>query len=385
MTAAFVDRVRSRLAATDLDRDLSQVAREESQLLTDAVVLSELSAELSAELRGAGPLEPLLALAGVTDVLVNAPEQVWIDRGSGLERASVRFADDAAIRRLAVRLAGQAHHRLDDAAPWVDAVLNDGTRLHAVLPPLVRHPTISLRVFGRRELSLSDLVDRATMSFEVAELLTRCVAARMTSIVSGATGAGKTTLLAAMLGTVGPCERILTIEEAPELQIRHPHVVALLSRPPNAEGRGAVELRDLVRQALRMRADRLVVGEFRGAEIVDLLAALNTGHCGGAATVHANSASDVPVRLVALAALAGMHSAVLTDQAASALDVIVHIARDRDGIRRVEQIALWSAPDRRTGPVPVWTRDRGLWPGASVLADQLAARGHSAALLGAPP
>ena len=130
MTAAFVDRVRSRLAATDLDRDLSQVAREESQLLTDAVVLSELSAELSAELRGAGPLEPLLALAGVTDVLVNAPDQVWIDRGSGLERASVRFADDAAIRRLAVRLAGQAHHRLDDAAPWVDAVLNDGTRLH---------------------------------------------------------------------------------------------------------------------------------------------------------------------------------------------------------------------------------------------------------------
>ena len=279
-------------------------------------------------------------------MLVNAPDQVWLDRGLGLERAPVRFDSDAAVRRLATRLAAQAGRRLDDAAPFVDAVLPDGTRLHAILPPLVAHPTLSLRVLARRSLALAELVALGAMSGELAELLTALVQARLTLLISGGTGTGKTTLLAALLATVSPTERIITIEDTAELAVRHQHVVALLARSANVEGAGAVELRELVRQALRMRADRLVVGEFRGAEIVELLAALNTGHAGGAATVHANSVSDVPARLVALAALGGMPASALAAQAASALDVLVHVRRDRDGRRRVEQLALWPA-----GPV----------------------------------
>jgi pilus assembly protein CpaF len=273
----------------------------------------------------------------------------------------VRFGDDAAVRRLAVRLASQAGRRLDDAAPYADAALPDGTRMHAVLPPVVLHPTISLRVLARRRLSLADLVVLGTMPVEVCALLRACVAAGLTLLISGGTGSGKTTLLAALLGTVEPNQRIVTVEDAAELAIDHQHVVSLLARTANVEREGAIELRELVRQALRMRADRLVVGEFRGAEVVDLLAALNTGHIGGAATVHANSVQDVPARLIALAALGGMSAGVLAAQAASALDVLLHIARDRSGARRVEQVALWSrAMD--TEPTLVWSREAGIGP-----------------------
>ncbi|HEV2888266.1 MAG TPA: ATPase, T2SS/T4P/T4SS family [Jatrophihabitans sp.] len=240
-------------------------------------------------------------------------------------------------------------------------------RLHAILPPLVAHPTLSLRVLARRRLALAELVALGAMSGELADLLAALVRARLTLLISGGTGTGKTTLLAALLATVSPTERIVTIEDTAELGVQHPHVVALLARSPNVEGAGAVELRELVRQALRMRADRLVVGEFRGAEIVELLAALNTGHAGGAATVHANSVADVAARLVALAALGGLPAQALAAQAASALDVLVHVRRDRDGRRRVEQLALWPAGSPVAGPGLVWTRPAGLGPAAGRL------------------
>ncbi len=367
MSGDLVDRVRQRLAAGSGSLGLDELAGQESALLLDSGGRSELSGRLAAELTGAGPLEELLAADGVTDVLVNAPDQVWLDRGLGLERATVRFDSDAAVRRLATRLAAQAGRRLDDGAPFVDAVLPDGTRLHAILPPLVAHPTLSLRVLARRRLALSDLVGCAAMSGELAELLAALVQARLTLLISGGTGTGKTTLLAALLATVSPTERIVTIEDTAELGVRqHPHVVALLARPANVEGAGAVELRDLVRQALRMRADRLVVGEFRGAEVIELLGALNTGHAGGAATVHANSVTDVGARLVALAALGGMSAQALATQAASALDVLVHIRRDRTGLRRVEQLALWPA-EPAVEPALAWTRAAGLGPAAGRL------------------
>jgi pilus assembly protein CpaF len=367
MSADLLERVRHRLAAGSGADDLGQLAGQESALLLDSHGRSELSGQLAAELTGAGPLEELLATAGVTDVLVNAPDQVWLDRGAGLERAPVRFDSDAAVRRLATRLAAQAGRRLDDAAPFVDAVLPDGSRLHAILPPLVAHPTLSLRVLARRSLALPELVALGALPGGLADLLATLVQARLTLLISGGTGSGKTTLLAALLATVSPSERIITIEDTAELAVRHQHVVALLARSANVEGAGAVELRELVRQALRMRADRLVVGEFRGAEIVELLAALNTGHAGGAATVHANSVGDVAARLVALAALGGMPPDTLAAQAASALDVLVHIRRDRDGRRRVEQVAVWPAGPLTAAPGLAWTRTAGLGPAAGQL------------------
>lgn len=344
------------------------------ELLLDEAALTELSGQLRAELLGAGPLEPVLAEPGVTDVLVNAADQVYLDRGAGLERAPVRFESDAAVRRLAARLAGQAGRRLDDAVPFVDAVLPDGTRLHAILPPLAAHPTISLRVLGRRRLDLRQLVALGALSDPVAELLATLVRARFSLLISGGTGTGKTSLLAALLGQADPTDRILTIEDAAELSIGHPHVVSLVARSANVELAGAVGLAELVRQALRMRADRLVVGEFRGPEIVELLAALNTGHSGGAATVHANSVRDVPARLIALAALGGMPAETLLAQAASALDLLIHVARDRSGRRRVEQLALWR---RQAGAPPalVWSIGTGTGPAAGELCGRLAETG----------
>src|SRR5262249_1528101 len=221
-----------------------------------------------------------------------------------VERSVVAFADDAAVRRLAQRLAAAAGRRLDDASPFVDATLPDGTRLHAVLPPITPATTLSLRVLARRRFELRELVDA-----QVATLLRAIVAARLTLVISGGTGTGKTTLLGALLGCVPPSERLVVIEDAAELVSGHPHVGRLVTRTANVEGSGAIGLRELVRQALRMRPDRLVVGEFRGAEIVELLVALNTGHEGGAATLHANAAADVPARLYALGALGGVFPA----------------------------------------------------------------------------
>lgn len=340
---SLVERIRQRLASDPSEPTAHSVAaalRAEHQLAGSGTVLAVVD-QLRRETRGAGPLEPLLALPDVTDVLVNGPDEVYVDRGHGLERSSVEFADEESVRRLAQRLAGQAGRRLDDASPWVDARLADGTRLHAVLAPLARPGTlISLRVPARRSFTLDELAAAGTLSAGALECVRSIVAARAAFVISGGTGSGKTTLLAALLGLVDPRERLVIVEDATELRPDHPHVVGLEARPANIEGAGLVTVRDLVRQALRMRPDRLVVGEVRGAEVVDLLAALNTGHEGGCGTVHANSARDVPARFEALGVAAGMPREAVHSQLRASLDLVVHLARGPDGVRRVEQIAV---------------------------------------------
>ena len=340
---ALLERVRRRVAAAGLPPTAALVAaalREEGGgLRGDA---TEVLRSLQSEIVGAGPLEALLADPAVTDVLVNSPGEVWIDRGAGLERAPVRFADDSAVRRLAARLAAPTGRRLDDAQPWVDARLPGGVRLHAVLAPVAPGGTcLSLRIARTRVFSLVELVDAGSLPPDGARLLERLVASRAAFLVTGGTGTGKTTLLSALLSLVDPGDRILLVEDAGELAPAHPHVVRLEARPPNLEGAGAVTLRDLVRQALRMRPDRLVVGEVRGAEVVDLLAALNTGHEGGCGTLHANGAVDVPARLEALAAVAGLGRDALHSQLAAGLRVVVHLVRDRaTGRRRLAEVCL---------------------------------------------
>jgi pilus assembly protein CpaF len=288
---------------------------------------------------GAGPLEPLLHQPGVTDVLVNGPDQVFLDRGEGLEPTAVRFGSDAEVRALAQRLAASVGRRLDDGAPFVDARLADGCRVHAVLGTVARPGTcLSLRVPAARRLGLADFVLSGAMSERAAALLSRLVEARVAFLVSGGTGSGKTTLLGALLALVPQHERILVVEDSRELEPDHPHLVRLESRPANAEGIGAITLAELVRQSLRMRPDRLVVGEVRGAEVTDLLRAMNTGHEGGCGTVHANSAEDVPARLEALGLLGGLGRAALHAQIGAALQAVLHIRRDEHGVRRVAEV-----------------------------------------------
>ncbi len=282
---------------------------------------------------GAGPLEPLLRTEGVTDVLVNGAEQVWLDRGAGLELTGVRFPDDQHVRRLAQRLAASAGRRLDDASPHVDLRLADGSRFHAVLAPVARPGTVlSLRVPRHRVFTPRGARrGRRRCPRRAPSCSAGIVRRRLAFLVSGGTGSGKTTLLNALLTLVGPDERLVLVEDASELRPDHPHVVALEARPPNIEGAGEITLRTLVRQALRMRPDRLVVGEVRGGEVVDMLAAMNTGHEGGCATVHANSAADVPSRVEALALAAGLSREAAHSQLASAVDVVVHLGRGREG------------------------------------------------------
>jgi pilus assembly protein CpaF len=345
--AALVDRVRSRLVRSGDPPTAARVAavlRSEGAVVGDRVLLDVVGA-LRSELAGAGPLEPLLADSEVTDVLVNGPSEVWVDRGSGLQRSPVGFPDAASVARLAQRLAAAAGRRLDAAQPTVDARLPNGVRLHAVLPPISPvGPLISLRVARARAFTIDELQDRATVTTEVADLLRAMVRGRTTFLVTGGTGSGKTTLLSSLLSEVAPQERIVLVEDSGELRPTHPHVVRLEARHANVEGTGQIDLRELVRQALRMRPDRLVVGEVRGAEVVDLLAALNTGHDGGCGTVHANSPEALPPRLEALALAAGLGRDALHSQLAAAVQLVVHVVRDRDGGRRV---AALSVLDRR--------------------------------------
>ncbi|WP_341805185.1 TadA family conjugal transfer-associated ATPase [Nocardioides ochotonae] len=342
-TDADVDRVRDRLAARPGELTPHRVAealRETGRPVGDATVLAVYES-LRRDVVGAGPLEPLLRLPGVTDVLVNGPDAVHLDRGAGLELTAVRFPDDTAVRRLAQRLAAAAGRRLDDATPYADVRLADGTRFHAVLSPVSRPGTVvSLRVPRREHFSLEELVRRHALSPEGGRLLEAVVAARLAFLVSGGTGTGKTTLLAALLSAVPPGERLVLVEDSSELRPAHPHVVGLEGRPANVEGAGAIDVRTLVRQALRMRPDRLVVGEVRGGEVVDLLAALNTGHEGGCGTLHANSAADVPARVEALALAAGLDRAAAHGQLASGIDLVLHLVRGRDGVRRLREVAV---------------------------------------------
>ncbi|MEO7352329.1 MAG: TadA family conjugal transfer-associated ATPase [Marmoricola sp.] len=349
LSAELLDGVRERLArdAAPLTPQLvAQALRDQGRPVGDATVLAVHDA-LRRDVIGAGPLEPLLRLEGVTDVLVNGPHQVWIDRGAGLELTGIRFADDQAVRRLAQRLAASGGRRLDDASPHVDLRLPDGSRFHAVLAPLSRPGTIlSLRVPRHRVFTLAELVEAGSVAAEGAALLELVVERRLAFLVSGGTGSGKTTLLNALLSLMRVEERLVIVEDASELRPDHGHVVALEARPANIEGAGEVTLRTLVRQALRMRPDRLVVGEVRGAEVVDMLAAMNTGHEGGCATVHANSAGDVPSRIEGLALAAGLTREAVHSQLASAVDVVIHLARGRERTRRVREIGVMTrAPD----------------------------------------
>jgi pilus assembly protein CpaF len=371
VTGSLIDRVRERLAAESAELRPEVVAAairaESGGVLGDTEVLTNLRL-LQTELTGAGVLEPLLCADGTTDVLVTAPDAVWVDDGTGLRRSSIRFADEAAVRRLAQRLALAAGRRLDDAQPWVDGRLTGvGTgeftvRLHAILPPVAVGGTcLSLRVLRPATQDIASLTAAGAIPPQAAALLAGIIAARLAFLVSGGTGAGKTTLLAAMLGAVSAGERIICVEDAAELAPRHPHLVKLVARGTNVEGAGEVTVRQLVRQALRMRPDRIVVGEVRGAEVVDLLAALNTGHDGGAGTVHANSPAEVPARLEALAALGGLDRAALHSQLAAAVQVLLHVERDRTGSRRLSEIAVLRRTDEgRVRAVGVWQAGRGM-------------------------
>ena len=337
------------------------------------------TAELMAAL---GPLAPLLADRQVSDVLVNGSGGIWLDRGQGVEPSVVTLQDDRSVRRLAVRLAALAGQRLDEASPWVDGFLPGGVRLHALLPPLVEGgPHLSLRVPRRQVPGLEDLRRWGAVDTLGASVLRAVVGSRASFVVTGGTGSGKTTLLAALLGLVPPDERIVVVEDVRELRVDHPHVVHLQGRANNVEGRGEVTLTTLVRQSLRMRPDRVVVGEVRGAEVRELLTALNTGHEGGCGTVHANTAADAVARFEALGALADMSPLAVHAQLASAIHVVLHVARSPGGARQVQEVAVLERDsDGRVGCRSALTGGPGRWvegPGWSSLTRRTGLERHA--------
>ncbi|SCE76497.1 TadA family conjugal transfer-associated ATPase [Micromonospora chokoriensis] len=373
-------RVRQRIAAATTPVTPAAIvsavrAEPNAAVLGDTAVL-RIADRVRDDLVGAGPLAPLLADAEVTDVLVNGT-RVWVDRGSGLQQVAVPVGSVEDVRRLAQRLIASAGRRLDDGSPYADARLPDGTRLHAVLPPVATEgPYLSLRTFRHRPFTLDELVRQGTVPRPVAPLLAAVVAARLAYLVTGGTGSGKTTLLNTLLGMVPATERIVLVEDAAELRPGHPHVVGLQARTANVEGTGVVGLGDLVRQALRMRPDRLVVGECRGGEVVDLLGALNTGHDGGAGTLHANTPSDVPARLEALGMLGGLPRAALHAQVAAALQVVFQVRRgDRGRVLESVCLLLPEGPERLVTVVPAWMRGSGLGLAARALGALLRERG----------
>ena len=380
--AELVDRVRRRLTdsaeATTQLAVLDAVRAEPTRAPLGGTTLLSLSGRLHDELAGSGPLASLLADPLVTDVVVNGPHEVWVDRGAGMVRTAVTFPDAESVRRLAQRLAASCQRRLDDACPYVDARLPDGTRLHAVLVPVaVGGPFLSLRTFRHRGFGLDELVAARCLTTDAARLVSAVVRARLAYLVTGGTGSGKTTILSTLLGLVPRHERIIVVEDATELRPVHPHVVALQARPSNVEGAGAVTLRDLVRQAMRMRPDRLVVGECRGAEIVDFLGALNTGHEGGAGTLHANTAADVPARLEALGLLSGVPRDALHAQVAAGLQVVFQMSRVPVLGRSLEEVCLLlpTGTGVLVHSVPAWRRRGGAGEALPELARLLAARG----------
>lgn len=320
-----------------------------------------------------GPLGTLLQDHRVTDLLVNGGDGVWVDRGQGVEAAGVVLEDERSVRRLAVRLAAIAGQRLDEACPWVDGLLPGGVRLHALLPPLVEGGAhLSLRVPRRSVPALTDLRQWGAVDEAAETVLRAVVASRASFVVTGGTGSGKTTLLAALLGLVPADERMVVVEDVRELRVDHPHVVHLQGRAANVEGRGEVRLASLVRQSLRMRPDRVVVGEVRGAEVRELMSALNTGHEGGCGTVHANTAADVVSRFEALGALADLSPAAVHAQLASAVHVVLHVDRTEDGRRLREVAVLRRGEDGRvrcqtalSGAPGAWRRGPA-WAGLAV-------------------
>ncbi|PKZ64464.1 ATPase [Gordonia terrae] len=367
---ALLDRVRSRLAADAADPSPAVIAdairAEAGGVLGDTDLLAALRF-LQTELTGAGKLEQLLAEPDIADILVAGPDEVWVDRGSGLESTPIRFPDEGSVRRLAGRLALGAGRRLDDAQPWVDGQLSNvgrrgyTVRLHAIIPPLAADGTcISLRVLRSASKDLPSLIDNGAIPSEVVPVITDILRHRLAFLVIGGTGSGKTTLLNALIGAMDPRERVVCVEDALELAPRHPQVVRLVARASNVEGVGEVPVRTLVRQALRMRPDRIIVGEVRGSEVIDLLTALNTGHDGSAGTVHANSTSEVPARMEALAALGGMGRDALHSQLGAALQVVLGVARNAGGTRGLVEIGIVRRDDSgRVMIVPIWLRHNG--------------------------
>ncbi|MSO81747.1 MAG: CpaF family protein [Acidobacteria bacterium] len=301
-----------------------------------------LAEELTDETIGMGPLAPLLADPAVSDILVNAPDQVYVERFGRLERTDVRFRDTDHIVRVIERIAARVGRRIDTASPMADLRLPDGSRVNATLPPVtIDSPTISIRRFGRRRLRRDDLLSIGSLSPEMLEFLVIAVRARKNILISGGTGAGKSTLLGVLAEAIPDSERIVTIEDTAELSLDQEHVVRMETRPVNIEGRGRILARDLLINALRMRPDRIIVGEVRGAEALDMLQALNTGHDGGIGTIHANSTRDALSRLETMVLMAGIELPLraVREQIVSAIHLIVQVRRYDDGVRRIESIA----------------------------------------------
>ncbi|AGT04311.1 putative secretion ATPase [Corynebacterium glutamicum MB001] len=345
--------------------EIASLIREQAGVISNEDIVMVLR-RLRSDSVGVGPLESLLALPGVTDVLVNAHDSVWIDRGQGVEKVDMDLGSEEAVRRLATRLALTCGRRLDDAQPFADGRItrDDGSvlRIHAVLAPLAESGTcISVRVLRQARLSLDDLIQSGTVPEDIAPALRNIINQRRSFLVVGGTGTGKTTLLSAMLTEVPADQRIICIEDTAELHPGHPSTINLVSRQANVEGAGAVSMADLLKQSLRMRPDRIVVGEIRGAEVVDLLAAMNTGHDGGAGTIHANSISEVPARMEALAATGGLDRMALHSQLAAAVDIVLVMKHTPFG-RRLAQLGVL-----RGNPVTtqvVWDLDHGMHEGS---------------------
>ncbi len=337
MTGQVFDAVamRDRVLA-DIRRHLSTqtgISRDDRERLTS---------EIADDILGYGPLERLLADDSITEIMVNGPSEIWIERQGRLYETTVRFNDDSHLRRIINRMVAQVGRRIDESSPMVDARLLDGSRVNAVIAPLsLSGPLLTIRKFARKRLGLQDMVNLGSLSEESIDFLRRCIQAQLNVLISGGTGSGKTTLLNALSSAIPDNERIVTIEDAAELQLNQRHVLRLEARPPNIEGEGAIPIRDLVRNALRMRPDRIIVGECRGAEALDMLQAMNTGHDGSLSTVHANGARDALARIETMVLMAGYDLPVraIRQQVSSALDMIVHIERMEDGSRRTTAIA----------------------------------------------
>jgi pilus assembly protein CpaF len=315
--------------------------QEESVPLSRADRLALLQ-EIADDVLGYGPIDPFLGDPDVTEVMVNGPHQVWIERAGLLSRTEARFVDETHLERIIEKIVGQVGRRIDESAPMVDARLPDGSRVNAVVHPLaIGGPFLTIRKFAVDPFTAEDLVANHTMSEQVVGLVRRLVHGKLNVIVSGSTGSGKTTLLNVLSSFIPDSERIVTVEDAAELRLNQMHVLSLESRPPNLEGTGQVTIRDLVRNTLRMRPDRIVVGEVRGGEALDMLQAMNTGHDGSLTTVHSNSPRDTLSRIETMVLMAGMDLPVraIREQVASAVDVIVHLHRLRDGTRRVTHVS----------------------------------------------
>jgi len=335
MDMSQTDRVR-----TQIEELFDQILAEESIILSRAE-RQRLFESIVAEILGYGPIEPLLADESVTEIMVNGAKQIYVERGGKLVKTNAVFESDDHVLRIIDRIVAPLGRRVDESQPYVDARLPDGSRVNAIIPPLaINGPTLTIRKFSKKPLTIENLIQFGSITPEAVEFLRACVIARLNIVVSGGTGSGKTTLLNILSGFIPEDERIITVENAAELQLRQDHVVTLESRPANIEGKGAVEIRDLVINCLRMRPDRIVVGECRGGEALDMLQAMNTGHDGSLTTAHANSPRDTIARLETMCLMAGMDLPVraIREQIASAVDLIVQQARLRDGTRKVINI-----------------------------------------------